>query len=93
MTLRMMSMSNKHIRLIHYIRHTLRDSQDIDNTLLELVNKFSFCQDKIIDLYILIKEQKNGTHKKQMKQYKYDSFNSTRKSQKDLVNKIKDNIR
>jgi hypothetical protein len=89
----MMQMSNKHIRLLHYIRHTLRDSLDIDNTLLELVSKFQFMQDKIIDLYILIKEQQQGTHKKQMKQYKYDSFNSTRKSQKDLVNKIKDNIR
>ena len=89
----MMSMSNKHIRLLHYIRHALRDSDDIDTTLLELVNKFSFCSDKIIDLYVLIKEQKNGTHKQQMKQCKYESFNSTRKSQKELINKIKDNIR
>lgn len=86
-------MSNKHIRLLHYIRHTLRDSQDIDNTLLVLVSKFQFVQDKIVDLYILIKEQRQGTHKEQKKKYRYESFNSTRKSQKDLVNKIKDNIR
>ena len=86
-------MSNKHIRLIHYFRKTLTYCKDIDNKVVELTQKFPAFENMIIDLYILKKEQRLHTHKTQKQKYKYETFNSTRKTQAEIINKIKDNIR
>lgn len=89
-------MSNKQIRLKYFFRHTLRNSNNIDEECLHLLNQFPRFKDYIIDLYILIKEQQQQTHERQRKRYSYETEyskdNYNKKTQRDIVERLKQNM-
>lgn len=80
------------IKLENYIRHTLRNSEDIDITVNELYERFNKkeIQDLILDLYIIIKEQKTDKADNR-KKYKYDTVFNIRNrnnNQHDIIQKL-----
>ena len=84
-------MSNKIIRLRQYFRYSFKNSNNMDDTLLELISKFPSYYDDIVDIYIVQKEKDNNIYKKQ-KKLVYDSQLKNRKSQTQIIKKLIDNI-
>jgi len=89
-------MNNRRIKLNCYFRHVLKESDNIDDTLMELLQEFPKFKDYIIDLYILIKEQYLNIHQQQIQDYRYDTMynkqNYKIKTQKDIIEKLKLNL-
>lgn len=82
-------------RYIHYIRQTLKNSDDIDAAVekLFLENTGNIAEAQIIDIYVLEKERRLGNHRDKQKQYPYDvSYSHSKHSQLDVAKKMIENM-
>ena len=82
-------------RYSHYIRQTLKNSEDIDAAVekLFLENTGRIAEAQIIDIYVLEKERRNGNHREKQKEYPYDvSYSHSKHSQLEIAQKLVDNM-
>ena len=79
----------------HYIRQTLKNSDNIDAAVekLFLENTGRIAEEQIIDIYVLEKERRQGNHREKQKEYPYDvSYSHSKHSQLEIAQKMVDNM-